>query len=1053
MVCQKSKENNQVGVSVLEGEGQNFFLGTLGSCNARYAEVCINNVRVCAKIDSGAEVTVVPPDFPGVPPRIDKSQAVLRSAADERLDVKGSFCADIVWKGKTARQTVYVVESLQCVLLGLPAIEALGVIKFVDAVDDKQYEYMYPQLFRGLGTMPGEYTIRMKEGAVPFAIFTPRRIPIPLKDPIKLELDKMVESEVIRKVDGPTKWCAGIVPVVKPSGEVRICVDLTQLNKSVLREQFVLPTIDDALGQLAGAIYFSKLDANSGFHQVKLAKESQELTTFITPFGRYCFQRLPFGISSAPEYFQKQMAEILEGLPGVVNLMDDILVYGATKHEHDERLHAVLKRLVKAGVTLNRAKCSFCVTRVAFLGYVVDSSGIRPDPKKVHAINEMATPKSVADVRRFLGMINYLARFVSNLADVSAPLRSLLLKDREWHWGPPQQRAFEALKALITSAQCVAKFDPKLRTIVSADASSVGLGCVLMQVQPNGERRPVAYHSRSLTPTEQRYAQIEKEALALTWAAERLECFLIGLEFQFETDHKPLVSLLGQSPIDVLPPRIQRFRLRLMRFCFSVSYVPGKQIGTADALSRAPCREAGLAKGELGCSEVSSHVEGCIGELKFSAHWDKMKLAQEKDATCQQLRWYCRAGWPRCAKVSSWLSPYWSQRANLTICDGVLLHGSRLVVPQSLRSEVLRSLHEGHQGIVKCRARARESVWWPGLSAELGALVNSCRDCAMLRVQKAEPMMPSESPRLPWLKLGADLFHLRGRDYLVVVDYFSRYPELALLSSTSSSAVIVQMKSIFARHGIPEIVVTDNGPQFVSAEFAAFAASYGFHHVTSSPRYPQSNGAAERTVQTVKRLLEKSVDPYLALLAYRDSPGPLGTSPAQLLMGRRLRSTLPLHPKKLVPSKALGFRSLQHRDEAVRNKQRLDYDRHHAATRLPPLAPGNRVWIKDCKKPATVLSSALRPRSYRVRTDDGAELERNRRTLVRYGEERTIGHDPSYDFPATPNATGQSEEGNASSEPSTLRVTPATPLNRQRPAGYVTRYGREIRPPQRYGLS
>lgn len=273
-------------------------------------------------------------------------------------------------------------NSLQCVLLGLPAIEALGVIKFVDAIEDKQYEYMYPQLFCGLGTMPGEYTIRMKEGAVPFAIFTPRRIPIPLKDPIKLELDKMVKSEVIRKVDGPTKWCAGIVPVVKPSGEVRICVDLTQLNKSVLREQFVLPTIDDALGQLAGAIYFSKLDANSGFHQVKLAKESQELTTFITPFGRYCFQRLPFGISSAPEYFQKQMAEILEGLPGVVNLMDDILVYGATQHEHDERLHAVLERLVKAGVTLNRAKCSFCVTRVAFLGYVVDSSGIRPDPKK-----------------------------------------------------------------------------------------------------------------------------------------------------------------------------------------------------------------------------------------------------------------------------------------------------------------------------------------------------------------------------------------------------------------------------------------------------------------------------------------------------------------------------------------------------------------------------------------------------------------------------------------------------------------------------------------------
>lgn len=1050
-VCHKRTEN-QVGVSALEGDVENFFVGTLNGSNARYAEVSINGVRVSAKIDSGAEVTVVPPDFPGIPSCIYKSQAVLRSAANRRLEVNGCFSADIVWKGKTTRQTLYVVESLQCVLLGLPAIEALGVVKFLDVVEDKQYEYMYPQLFSGLGTMSGEYTIRMKQGAIPFAIFAPRRIPIPLKNSIKVELAKMVKSHVIRKVDGPTKWCAGMVPVVKPSGEVRICVDLTQLNKSVLRERFVLPTVDDALGQLAGATYFSKLDANSGFHQVKLAKESQELTTFITPFGRYCFQRMPFGITSAPEYFQKRMAEILDGLQGVVNLMDDVLVYGATKHEHDERLHEVLKRLVAAGVTLNRAKCSFCVTTVAFLGYVVDASGIRPDPKKVRAINEMPTPSSVDDVRRFLGMINYLARFMSNLADVSAPLRSLLVKDREWHWGPPQKKSFECLKQLVTSAQCIAKFDPKLRTIVSADASSFGLGCVLMQVQSDGERRPVAYHSRSLTPTEQRYAQIEKEALALTWAAERLEGFLIGLEFQFETDHKPLVSLLGQSPIDVLPPRIQRFRLRLMRFRFSVSYVPGKQIGTADALSRAPCAETGVEEGELDCSEVSSHAEGCVSELKFSAHWNKIRLAQEQDDTCRQLQLYCRKGWPRRDKVSSWLSPYWSERANLTICDGVLLHGSRLVVPQNVRSEVLCSLHEGHQGIVKCRARARESVWWPGLSTELGALVNSCRECARLRVQKVEPMMPSESPSLPWLKVGADLFHLQGKTYVAVVDYFSRYPELALLSSTSSAAVIVQIKSIFARHGIPELVVTDNGPQFASAEFALFAASYGFRHVTSSPRYPQSNGEAERTVQTVKRMLEKSADPYLALLAYRDSPGPLGTSPAQLLMGRRLRSTLPVHPKKLVPSKASSLRSLRYKDKLFRNKQRLNYDRRHAVTLLPQLVPGNRVWIKDSEIPATVLSPALRPRSYRVRTDDGTEVERNRRALVRYSE-RTGAHDPSYDFPANLNAAGQSEEHKSSAEHSALISTPAASLDSGRPGRYMTRYGREIRPPQRYGYT
>ncbi|XP_070382430.1 uncharacterized protein [Dermacentor albipictus] len=177
VACRKRTENNQVGVSMLEGDGQNFFVGTLNSSNARYAEVSINGVRVSAKIDSGAEVTVVPPDFPGVPPRIDRSQTVLRSAANQRLEVNGCFSADIVWKGKTTRQTLDVVESLQCVLLGLPAIEALGVVKFLDVVDNKQFEHMYPQLFSGLGMMSGEYTIRVKEGAIPFAIFVPRRYP------------------------------------------------------------------------------------------------------------------------------------------------------------------------------------------------------------------------------------------------------------------------------------------------------------------------------------------------------------------------------------------------------------------------------------------------------------------------------------------------------------------------------------------------------------------------------------------------------------------------------------------------------------------------------------------------------------------------------------------------------------------------------------------------------------------------------------------------------------------------------------------------------------
>lgn len=406
---------------------------------------------------------------------------------------------------------------------------------------------------RSLGTIPGEYTIRLQPGAIPYAITAPRRVPIPLMKRLKQEIERLVRMGIIRKVDGPTDWCAGIVLVTKQSGELRVCVDLTKLNKCVVRERFTLPTVEQALGSLAGAKWFSKLDAFSGFHQVRLSRDSEELTTFLTPFGRYCFTRLPFGITSAPEYFQKRMSEILCGLPGVVNVMDDILVFGNTKAQHDERLADVMSRLASANVTLNKEKCLFGVNKLRFLGHILNENGIEPDPAKVSAIKNLNAPKNVTELRSLLGMANHLGRFLPHLAQTTAPMRALLHKGSEWVWGCDQAKAFNELKELICSAQCMAMYDATLPTILSADASSFGLGAVLFQTQKNGHRRPIAFASRSLTNTERRYSQIEKEALALTWAAERFDEYIRGINVTFETDHKPLVSLLGQMAIDDMP--------------------------------------------------------------------------------------------------------------------------------------------------------------------------------------------------------------------------------------------------------------------------------------------------------------------------------------------------------------------------------------------------------------------------------------------------------------------------------------------------------------------
>ena len=378
-----------------------------------------------------------------------------------------------------------------------------------------------------------------------------------------------------------------MVVTPKGNGKVRICVDLTKLNQFVQRENHPLPTIDTTLGNLAGARHFSKLDANSGFWQIKLSERSRFLTTFITPWGRYCFNVLPFGISSGSEKFQKCMSQILEGLDGVQCNIDDVLIYGRTQEEHDQRLEATLQRLSNANVTLNPDKCVFNVSSVKFLGLIVGADGIKPDPDKVQAILSMPHPTNLYEVRSFLGMVNQFSKFTTNLADLTKPIRELLVKNTAWIWGPPQQDAYNKVKTALTTAPVLTLYDPSKETKIAADASSYGLGAVLLQEEEPGTWKPVSFISRSMTATESKYAQIEKEALAVTWACERSSNYIIGKSITIETDHKPLVPLLTKHTIDKLPPRLQRYKMRLIRFHIKdVRHLPGKLHYTADTLSR-----------------------------------------------------------------------------------------------------------------------------------------------------------------------------------------------------------------------------------------------------------------------------------------------------------------------------------------------------------------------------------------------------------------------------------------------------------------------------------
>ena len=474
---------------------------------------------------------------------LDLSEAIrLSRQAEARLEGQNLLRprVDLVHKSSPydsdeIQESLYVIKGQQHALLSGSARSRLGLVARLYNVTPAKPDFVkeFPTLFKGLGKLSEPYSIKLRPGIQPMSIYTARKIAHPLLTKVKTEIDRMLAEGVICPVDGPTDWCSGIVVVPKPNDTVRICVDLTALNKAVLREVHPLRSVDEDLARLSGSTVFTKLDAKSGFWQMPLEPESRLLTTFLTPFGRFCMNLLPFGISSAPEIFQRRMTSILKNIDGVICHMDDILVHASTQQTHDDRVRAVLSRLREAGLTL-KEKCEFSKGSVRFLGHIIDGQGILNFP----------APANVPELQRFLGMVNQLAKFTPELASQTEPLRQLLKRDSLWSWDHPQKGAFKQIKQSLTSTPILAHYCMGRESIIAADASNAGLGAVLLQRQPDGSRRPVSYISRSLTAAEKNYAVIEKEALAATWASERFSEYILGAPFTIETDHKPLVPLL-----------------------------------------------------------------------------------------------------------------------------------------------------------------------------------------------------------------------------------------------------------------------------------------------------------------------------------------------------------------------------------------------------------------------------------------------------------------------------------------------------------------------------
>ncbi len=515
-------------------------------------------------------------------------------------------------------------------------------------------------------------------------------------------------------------------------------------------------------------------------------------------------------------------------------------------------------------------------------------------------------------------------------------------------------------------------FDTRLPSVIQVDASLKGLGAALLQ-----EGQPVMLASKALTKSESNYANIERELLAVVFGVTRFHTFVYGSKFTVESDHQPLANIQHKSMGDT-PSRLQRLMTKLQPYDYEIVYKPGREMVIADMLSRLNPQPG---------PEID--LEQTIYAVSFSSE-KAIQLQDEtnKDPEFHALKFVVLNGWPDSAKqLPRIIRHFWSCKDELVIDDGILLKGDRVMIPKSMRQEVLEKLHIGHQGTTKCQLQAKATVYWPGITKDIDELTRGCVTCNEYQnSQRYEPLMPHDIPTCPWEKIGIDLFHYENREYLLIVDYYSKCMFVQKMPTQCTSAAVIRaMKGVFGEHGIPMVVFSDNGSHFTSAEFRQFAEVWQFDHDTNSPYYSRSNGMAERFVQTVKDTLIKAkitgTDPDLALLALRTTPIDSHLpSPGELLSRRKLRSNL---PQKL-RNELIMRDEIRQRLEQRQDSQKYYHDAK-GVRELPELIPGQHVSVQNQKtghwEPCTVKEKCAEPQSYIVSTPNGGELRRNRSQL------------------------------------------------------------------------